>query len=699
MSNKEVHPFFKVKSDTPPKKISSQTLTKGKGKLLNTIKKTPPPGNNDAEITSVTEPALLTVPFEQTANTDFNFYGSRKHKTPNDFNRIDKKVYGTGHITYRTLEKQSSDIPSHTKTDNVHTYIQWHQDQFFNDLKFQREKQKHTIQRTPQQNNIDFIHNKTELETWLDSYFPSWRKYMSCLRLVDLAFSNKQRDSQKSWTDKYRPSKVTELLGEQHNTLYLKDWLHHMKLNPISAPEKNGRGRKKTKKKMRMNEYTHSTSMLDNYSTMDSLSVGIYADYDDDDDDFCIAPPSKKPAKKKDDIQSNILLIVGEEGVGKTASVYTAAEELGYEVFEISPSSRRSGKDMVSMVGEMTRSHLVHFSTPSPTPTPTKEESPSSKIKKRKLNPTLSQNHASNNSNLMKNFLRPAVKERVNPSPDNTKQSVILLEEVDLLFEEDKGFWAYINELSQKSKRPIIMTCNDPDQIPLETLSLEAVLDIEPPPDTELLPYLWLLCFLEGYFVDPKDLVCLMVFIGRDIRQLIQILEYYKNEDMIFAKYLGLNSTMSLMEMKAQCPSSRLAVDTFRLVQCYMSLYNPITDSIQDGEDSLDVIVRALDVNGYIDSYLDLNEERKHMAHYVTDEDAITGYLTIVATNDSSEHVKLNQDIISSISVLNSSRMKSEEWSNHISDAESHWEDLSDARYRMISYFLFCFDSLILYNN
>ncbi len=42
----------------------------------------------------------------------------------------------------------------------------------------------------------------------------------------------------------------------------------------------------------------------------------------------------------------------------------------------------------------------------------------------------------------------------------SARQSIILLEEVDILFGEDSGFWPMVVNLIKDSRRPVIMTCN-----------------------------------------------------------------------------------------------------------------------------------------------------------------------------------------------------------------------------------------------
>ncbi|KAK2577142.1 hypothetical protein KPH14_003302 [Odynerus spinipes] len=117
---------------------------------------------------------------------------------------------------------------------------------------------------------------------------------------------------------------------------------------------------------------------------------------------------------------NQVAVLLGPYGSGKTASVYAIAEELGYRVLEVNASSRRTGKRILKEFEEATKSH---------------------RIKKKEV----------------KSLSAPILKE-VKNLPQN---SLILLEDIDLIFEEDEGFISAMCQLALNTKRPIVMTCRD----------------------------------------------------------------------------------------------------------------------------------------------------------------------------------------------------------------------------------------------
>jgi hypothetical protein len=193
-----------------------------------------------------------------------------------------------------------------------------------------------------------------------------------------------------SWTHKFRPRRADEILPSQG--LELRDWMiGNRKIVMSIIPEE-----------------------MDDFIDDD--------DYDDDDDD------DESPRKLKKDgfiAYSNVVILTGPHGVGKSATVGAIAEELGYQVFEISPGSRRGGKELMEAVGEVGQSELI---------TKNKEITTSSVLKKIGVEEMEVTSHR--------------------------RKGLICLDEVDVLYEEDKGFWGSVTALVEKSRRPIIMTCN-----------------------------------------------------------------------------------------------------------------------------------------------------------------------------------------------------------------------------------------------
>ncbi|XP_032669231.1 ATPase family AAA domain-containing protein 5 [Odontomachus brunneus] len=115
-------------------------------------------------------------------------------------------------------------------------------------------------------------------------------------------------------------------------------------------------------------------------------------------------------------------VLLGPHGSGKSASVYAIAEELGYSVLEVNASSRRTGKRILKELEEATKSH---------------------RIKKDKCKAPFEQ------------------VARENDAPKILQNSLILLEDIDLIFEEDEGFVSAAYQLASNTKRPIVMTCRD----------------------------------------------------------------------------------------------------------------------------------------------------------------------------------------------------------------------------------------------
>lgn len=150
---------------------------------------------------------------------------------------------------------------------------------------------------------------------------------------------------------------------------------------------------------------------------------------------------------------TNCMVLVGPTGVGKSAAVYACAAEVGFEVFELYPGmGRRSGKDMASAVGHVMRNHMVSS-------------------------------------------------DKRAHDEDMPHQSLILLDEVDVLFDDDAGFWPAVIDMVGDSRRPVVLTCTDVRAIPLGDLPVQRVLEWVPPPPHAVAAYLQLVALAEGYIV------------------------------------------------------------------------------------------------------------------------------------------------------------------------------------------------------
>lgn len=448
------------------------------------------------------------------------------------------------------------------------------------------------------------------------------------------------------WTEKYRPNQGGEVLGNRANTEYLTRWLKRLEvsgwtLNPeeSSAGGSGGGGsgaaglgkkgsdimgaarkrRKRTKRKD-MNDLNDFIS----YDDLDDFeepygyqsdeegvefkahkpltSFSLLASLNPMDEEHGSTTTRSSALPKKFDIKSNTILLSGPTGSCKTAAVYACAEESGYEVFEVSPGMRRTGKEVLGLVGEMAENHHVHVvpgktelkedvhsvmsmkkqDSPAPTPEPKKstlhsffqqnkkvvqededeimEEAVSEENEDEDVDiivdsldeddsqvaqsPDTRQTRSSSLSTSTPSAAKEADEEEQDQdeslahhedtlsdlysllSTTNPRQSLILLEEVDILFEDDKGFWASIVALLAKSRRPVVMTCNDTSKIPASMIRFQEYLEFTRPGMRELHIYLTAVCRIEGYICSSEYIVGVIKQNRYDVRRCLMQLQY-----------------------------------------------------------------------------------------------------------------------------------------------------------------------------
>jgi len=367
-----------------------------------------------------------------------------------------------------------------------------------------------------------------------------------------------------TWTQKYAPICAADVLQLGKEAIVIRDWLKNLSVVTVDSGKGLGKAKDRLGAKQKpVMKKRKKMSELDDFI--------VTSDGDDEDDEMDeltdpedLATVESRHAFKKSLVRmgdqtnmngarlmrrKNVVLLSGPHGCGKTAVVYAVAKEMGFEVFEINSSSRRSGKDVLDRVGDMSENHLVNHQL---------NESRSTGIappidSDQELNTdALQKDLESGRQGTMTSFFKPSVDSKQKPKtkPLSTmlqkdensvksktqksqhhqhhqKQSLILLEEVDVLFDEDKQFWVTILTLATQSKRPIIMTCNDENLVPLDALPLYAVLRLSPPSIDLATDYLLLMAAKEGHVLERDAVSNLYKSKDHDLRASITDLDFW----------------------------------------------------------------------------------------------------------------------------------------------------------------------------
>ena len=269
--------------------------------------------------------------------------------------------------------------------------------------------------------------------------------------------------SPRPWSEKWRPSCAQDVLGNEESAIYLRDWLRALELQLTNPPETKDvvpRGTEKASYRgikrprvVRAVEKTRGRKKIRHHSDDEDDWI-VYTD-EESGDDVSTQPdlyqiPEPPSLECYSDVQPstnigqdlgqlhNTILLTGPHGNGKTAAVYACAEELNWDVFEVYPGiGKRNGASLENYIGEVGKNHLVR----------------QTHLRHRE---DLDGGHASPSCNEADS----AIQDRSAKPGKPIRQSLILLEEVDILFKEDNNFWNTVTRIIKDCKRPVVCTCN-----------------------------------------------------------------------------------------------------------------------------------------------------------------------------------------------------------------------------------------------
>ncbi|KAL3473951.1 hypothetical protein BJX99DRAFT_248545 [Aspergillus californicus] len=376
----------------------------------------------------------------------------------------------------------------------------------------------------------------------IETLHPAVSRLYSSLPTSMAAFDRGEYEPQ-LWTLKYTPNSAAEVLCATKEALMLRDWLKHLIVSSVETGNASKAGEKLKRKEEKKRKRRKKTDKVDGFVVSSDDEASEMGEISGSDDELAgdVTVSTKRTVIRSGDLTvnlkggnergriANVILISGPSGCGKTASVHAVAKEMDFEVFEINSGSRRSAKDILDRLGDMTQNHLVHnlHSSGNPSTTQTSatelqagglEEAKQNKLMGFfKSNPTLAAKEPG----------RPAVRELDTKRTRTQKQSLILIEEADILFEEDKQFWSGVLTLIHQSKRPIVITCHDENLIPLDDISFHAILRFRPPTQELTVDYLLLMAANEGHVLNRTAVERLYLGNRNDLRKSIMELNFW----------------------------------------------------------------------------------------------------------------------------------------------------------------------------
>ncbi|ROW12825.1 hypothetical protein VMCG_00818 [Cytospora schulzeri] len=354
------------------------------------------------------------------------------------------------------------------------------------------------------------------------------------------AFDKYQCEST-SWAQKYAPASAVEVLQYGKEAFLLRDWLQALKVQSVHTGDGNAKSKKSTPPKKKRKKNKLDDFIVD--SDEEANEMGEVSDLEEEDWSANRRGGKKTVIRAGDTVAkdsknaprlTNTVVISGAHGCGKTSVVYAIAKELDFEIFEINSGSRRSGKDILEKIGDMTRNHLVQHQQVdcSAAEAAINDDEIAQDIESGKqatMNAFFKSNAAPKPAKAKRSYKKEetAKPEQKKSPPKNQKQSLILLDEIDILYEEDKQFWSTVIGLIAQSKRPFILTCNEENLVPLQALNLHGIFRFSAPPTDLAVDRLLMIAACEGHALRRNAVEALFEARQQDLRACLMELNYW----------------------------------------------------------------------------------------------------------------------------------------------------------------------------
>jgi len=195
-----------------------------------------------------------------------------------------------------------------------------------------------------------------------------------------------------------------------------------------------------------------------------------------------------------DTVWDRTKLIVGASGCSKTQAVHHCAEKLGFHVIELNSGMIRNGAYLKNSVGEATTSRVIG-----------------------RQNGVL-------------------------------KRSLILIDDIDNVADDDKGFFSGIKSLVSTSRCPIVMTCNKLDSDIVEAFGSKVpTIHFGKPSMSDALGIIRCVCFSQGIEATSSQMELLITVNKLDIRRIINYLQFWCSSER----------ECNVIDMTSPCKSSR----------------------------------------------------------------------------------------------------------------------------------------------